>query len=145
MIASQQEIYSVLREYNPWWDGAADPDLPSWERVAFVELLDWLMRPPSPRAILISGARQVGKTTLLRQAVRSLIKAGTMPGQILYSTFDHPLIKLTGLSGVIKVWEELHARKEGHPEFLFLDEIQYTDDWQTWIKHQVDFNKKRRI
>jgi len=44
-----------------------------------------------------------------------------------------------------KIWDELHTRKEGAPEFLLLDEIQYTNDWQTWIKHQVDFNKKRRI
>jgi predicted AAA+ superfamily ATPase len=28
---------------------------------------------------------------------------------------------------------------------LFLDEIQYTENWQTWIKHEVDFNKRRRI
>src|SRR5262249_19010359 len=30
-------------------------------------------------------------------------------------------------------------------EYLFLDEIQYTKDWQTWLKLQVDFRKDRRI
>jgi len=145
MIATQQQIYAVLREYNPWWDDAADPGLPSWERVAFAEVKEWVISPPSNRAVLISGARQVGKTTLLRQVVRDIIKSGVDPGQILYATFDHPLLKLTGLEDVVRIWEELHARKEGAPEYLLLDEIQYTADWQTWIKHQVDFNKKRRI
>ena len=28
---------------------------------------------------------------------------------------------------------------------MFLDEIQNTKDWQTWLKHQVDFQKHRRI
>lgn len=145
MIASQQQIYSVLCEYNPWWGDAADPGLPSWERVAFNEVRQWMISPPSPRAVLISGARQVGKTTLLRQVARAIIESGVDPGQILYVTFDHPLLKLTGLAEVVKIWEELHSRKEGRPEYLLLDEIQYTADWQTWIKHQVDFNKKRRI
>lgn len=31
------------------------------------------------------------------------------------------------------------------PEYLFFDEIQFTRDWQTWLKHQVDFEKRRRI
>jgi len=145
MLATKQQIYSVLHEYNPWWENAADAGLPSWERVASVELKEWMISPPTPRAVLISGARQVGKTTLLRQAIRALIESGVAPGQILYATFDHPLLKLTGLLDVVKIWEELHARKEGASEYLLLDEIQYTADWQTWIKHQVDFHKQRRI
>ncbi len=144
MFATQQEIYSVLREYNPWWGQAVDPWAPTWERAAFAEVREWMVDPPSPRALLISGARQVGKTTLLRQAVRAIIDSGANPDQILYVTFDHPLLKLTGLEGVIKIWEEMHSRKEGS-EYLLLDEIQNTSGWQIWIKHQVDFNKGRRI
>lgn len=145
MIATKQEIYSILREYNPWWGGTADPGLPSWERVAFEELQTWLTAPPSPRAVLISGARQVGKTTMLRQAIRALIRSGVDPSQILYATFDHPLLKLAGLPEVIAIWEELHELKQGTQAYLLLDEIQYTSDWQTWLKLQVDFHKNRRI
>ncbi len=145
MIATQQQVYAILREYNPWWDDAADPGLPSWERVAYAEVKEWVISPPSNRAVLISGARQVGKTTLLRQVVRDIIKSGVDPGQVLYATFDHPLLKLIGLEDVVKIWEELHVRHEGATEYLLLDEIQYTANWQTWIKHQVDFNKTRRI
>ena len=36
------------------------------------------------------------------------------------------------------------SKREG-PEFLFLDEAQYLTGWGTWIKHQVDFVKNRRI
>jgi len=146
MLATQQEIYGVLREYNPWWSGSRnlEPDLPDWTRVAFVELRKWLTDPPSHRAVLVSGARQVGKTTLLRQVIRALLNDGISADQILYATFDNPLLKLVGLEGVIKIWEEIHARSGGI-EYLFLDEIQYTKDWQTWVKHQVDFKKSRRI
>jgi hypothetical protein len=143
-IASQQEVFAVLREYNPWWDGGR-PELPKWRRVAFSEVYGWLSDPPSRRAVLISGARQVGKTTLLLQAVDVLINEDDAdPEQILYVTFDHPLLKLIGLEGVLKIWEESRPESSG-VEYLVLDEIQYTSNWQTWLKHQVDFNPRRRI
>lgn len=144
MIASQQELFTVLRQYNPWWDNRAVPDLPQWRRAAFTELRDWLVTPPAHRAILLSGARQVGKTTLLLQTVQSLLDEGVQPEQILYATFDHPLLKLLGVDGLFKVWREIQPAT-AETEYLFLDEIQYTKDWQTWLKHQVDFEKKRRI
>lgn len=144
MIATPQELFSVLRQYNPWWDKGSVPDIPPWRRAAFAELKSWLSTPPAPRAVLLTGARQVGKTTLLLQAVAELLNDGVRPENILYATFDHPLLKLIGLDALLKLWRELQAPTAG-PEFLLLDEIQYTKDWQTWLKHQVDFEKGRRI
>ena len=144
MIAPPQEIFSVLRQYNPWWGSGAVRDLPDWRRSAFGELFRWLRNPPAPRAILLSGARQVGKTTLLLQAVEELLAVGVNPDRILYATFDHPLLKLIGLEGILGVWREIQPRSE-ETEYLLLDEIQYTQGWQTWLKHQVDFEKRTRI
>jgi len=144
MITSPQEVIGVLRQYNPWWARAPIPDLPSWRRAAHRELDLWVRSPPAPRAILLSGARQVGKTTLFLQIIEELIKSGVPPQNILYATFDHPLLKLGGLDSIIRLWREYEPAAEG-PEYLFLDEIQFTRDWQTWLKHQVDFEKRRRI
>lgn len=144
MMIAPQEIISVLRQVNPWWTGARVPDLPGWQRAAFGEIDLWLRKPPVHRAILLSGARQVGKTTLLLQACEALIATGVPPQNVLYATFDHPLLKLAGLDEVLKLWRELEPAADG-PEYLFLDEIQFIRDWQTWLKHQVDFEKRRRI
>lgn len=138
------EVIAVLRQYNPWWSRQPVADLPQWRRAAFRELDLWVRTPPAPRAVLLSGARQVGKTTLLLQAAESLIAHGVPPQNILYATFDHPLLKLGGLDGIVKLWREYEPAAEG-PEYLFFDEIQFTRDWQTWLKHQVDFEKRRRI
>jgi len=54
------------------------------------------------------------------------------------------LLKLTGIEALIDLWREFEPSHDG-PEYLFLDEIQVVKDWQTWIKHQVDFEKRRRI
>lgn len=144
MIPSPQEVVAILRQYNPWWTGLPTPDLPPWRRAVFSELEMWLRTPPAHRAILLSGARQVGKTTLLLQAVQALVANGVPAQNILYVTFDHPLLKLAGLDGVLKLWREFEPPAEG-PEYLFLDEIQFMRGWQTWLKHQVDFEKRRRI
>ena len=144
MITSPQEVMAVLRQYNPWWSNQPVSDLPRWRRAAFRELDFWLRTPPAPRAVLLSGARQVGKTTLLLQAAEALLTGGVPPQNILYATFDHPLLKLGGLEGIVKLWREYEPAADG-PEYLFLDEIQFTRDWQTWLKHQVDFEKRRRI
>jgi predicted AAA+ superfamily ATPase len=144
MIKSPQEVVAVLRQYNPWWSGQRMADLPKWRRAAFRELDFWLRTPPAHRAVLLSGARQIGKTTLLLQAIEGLIADGVPPQNILYATFDHPLIKLGGLEGIVKLWREYETATEG-PEYLFIDEIQFARDWQTWLKHQVDFAKRRRI
>jgi predicted AAA+ superfamily ATPase len=143
MLASKQELFAVLRQYNPWWAGTQFPELPGWHRAPFRELMTWVDEPPAQRALLISGARQVGKTTLMLQAIRELVDRGVPPGNILYATFDHPLFKLTGPEPLLRIWREFEPADAGY-EYLFLDEIQLTPDWQTWVKHQVDFEKGRR-
>jgi uncharacterized protein len=144
VLASKPELFAVLRQYNPWWAGGRFPDLPKWRRAVFREIAAWLQNPPGGRALLLSGARQVGKTTLYLQAIDELLTQGVASSNILYVTFDHPLLKLFGLDGLLTLWREFEPADEG-PEYLFLDEIQMVKDWQTWIKHQVDFEKRRRI
>lgn len=144
MIAPTSELIAVLRQYNPWWSGTRFTELPSWRRAAFHEISGWLHDPPAGRALLLSGARQVGKTTLFLQSIDLLLEQGVPAGNILYATFDHPLLKLIGLDGLLRIWREFEPARDG-VEYLFLDEIQATKDWQVWLKHQVDFEKRRRI
>ncbi|WP_407279282.1 ATP-binding protein [Aromatoleum evansii] len=144
MKVSQDELISILSQFNPWWRGETITDLPEWRRAAFRELYEWVDSPPAPRAVLLSGARQIGKTTLMLQAVDALLERGVPPGNILYATFDHPLLKLAGIDAVLEAWREREPRVDGN-EYLFLDEAQFIRDWGTWVKHQVDFARHRRI
>jgi len=144
MNIDKNEITTILAQFNPWWANSDALDIPKWRRAAFKELFNWVCTPPTNRATLLSGARQVGKTTLLRQVIAELIKKGVSPSDILYVTFDHPIINLAGIDNVLNAWREREP-KTGSTEYVFLDEAQFIKDWGTWIKHQVDFNKNRRI
>ncbi|MDY0049788.1 MAG: ATP-binding protein [Halothiobacillaceae bacterium] len=144
MRVSKEELVAVLSQFNPWWRFDAIADLPKWRRAAFRELHGWLTNPPAPRAVLLSGARQIGKTTLMLQVVDVLLRDGVPPANILYATFDHPILKLAGVDAVLEAWREREPKADGS-EYLFLDEAQFIRDWGTWVKHQVDFRKDRRI
>ena len=145
MDIPKSELFAVLQQFNPWWTGAPMTDLPNWQRFAARLLWQWATDPDNKRALLLTGARQVGKTTLLRQTIRQLVASGMAPGQVLYATLDHPLLKLAGLQRTLEAWDELHPPAAGQVRYVFLDEIQYMPDWQTWLKHQVDFNRGLRI
>ncbi|WP_297485420.1 ATP-binding protein [Ferrovum sp.] len=144
MKVSKEELIAVLSQFNSWWRGEAIADLPRWRRAAFRELHGWLTNPPAPRAVLLTGARQIGKTTLMLQAADALLRDGVPPANILYATFDHPILKLAGIDAVLEAWREREPKAEGS-EYLLLDEAQFIRDWGTWVKHQVDFRKDRRI
>ena len=137
------ELMSILTRFNPWWRGAS-LDLPPWSRAVFKELYQWASQPPAKRAVMLSGARQVGKTTLLHQLVRKLLDDGVSASNILYITMDHPLLKMAGLDAAIEAWREMEPSAGGQ-EFVFVDEIQSVKDWDVWVKLQVDFQKERRI
>ena len=144
MKVSKEELVAVLAQFNPWWRGEAIADLPKWRRAAFRELHAWMTAPPVARAVLLSGARQIGKTTLMLQVLDALLREGVPAANILYATFDHPILKLAGIDAVLDAWREREPKAEGL-DYLFLDEAQFVRDWATWVKHQVDFRKDRRI
>lgn len=145
MDLPKTELFSVLQEFNPWWSGQPAADLPDWERAASRQLRAWIDDSETKRALLLTGARQVGKTTLFRQAIRRLVNEGYPAANLLYATFDHPILKLAGLERTLQAWDELFPPVAGFPRMLFLDEIQFVPDWQTWLKHQTDFHRGRRI
>ena len=145
MEIPKAELFSVLQEFNPWWTGQPVADLPDWERAASRQIRAWIDDRETKRALLLTGARQVGKTTLFRQAIRRLVAEGFPPANLLYATFDHPILKLAGLERTLQAWDELFPPVSSHPRMLFLDEIQFVPDWQTWLKHQSDFQRGRRI
>ena len=144
MNISKKDIFSVLVRFNPWWNDERPANLPTWKRAVIREIREWRKNPLIGRALMLSGARQVGKTTLFRQSIAEMLDEHIPSSNILYATFDHPLLKLAGFEAIIDAWRE-YVPRSGGPEYLFIDEVQSVEGWEVWIKHQVDFEKNRRI
>ena len=54
--------------------------------------------------------RRVGKTTILYQIIDHLIDRGINPGNILYATFDNPILKLVNVENVLSIYEGMYYR-----------------------------------
>jgi predicted AAA+ superfamily ATPase len=139
----KSEILKVIRGYNPWWDGGPT-GAPKFNRLAFHACLQYLNNASLRRAILLSGPRRVGKTTVLQQVVDHFVSGGQPPKSLLYVSLDHPLLKLVTLPKILRLYHE-SVHPSGKPAVLFLDEVQYSKEWQLEIKQLVDHHPEYRI
>lgn len=136
-IFETEEIERLLQEYNPWWQsGAESEELPGVRRQAYYETLEQLQSRDLRRFVVLSGARRVGKTTVMRQLIAELLATGVKGENILYLSFDNPIIKLAGVKAAIDAFDK--ARPRSSLCYFFFDEIQYAEDWSLWLKVLYD-------
>ena len=76
-----------LRRLNPWWRGLPQAPLPPVKRWAFPIALGRLKHGPT-KVTVVSGPRQVGKSTLVLQLIQALLAEGVSPDHIFYVQFD---------------------------------------------------------
>jgi hypothetical protein len=101
----QKEVLSVLQGFNPWWSGTK-VNAPPFRRLAFHACLEFLLQEKVRRAVLLSGPRRVGKTTILTQLAAALQEQKTDPKSVLYLSLDHPLLKLLKLPKILQIYHE---------------------------------------
>ena len=137
------EIIGVLHGFNPWWS-AKPVSIPPFRRLAFEACRGYLNNLQLKRAVLLSGPRRVGKTTVLQQMAHAMVNQGTDAKSILYLSLDHPLLKLLSLREILSLYHEA-VYPADRPGVLLLDEIQYAAQWATEIKLMVDHQPQYRI
>ncbi len=144
-IVSDEQVIKVLRQYNPWWrmPSSVKEEIKPHKRLAYYEALKMLKHKSIRRFVVLSGVRCVGKTTILYQIIDSLIEEGINPRNILYATFDNPILKLVNVESVLSIYESLYPAKG--TRYIFFDEIQYTDNWELWMKVIYDSRKDIRL
>ena len=144
-IVSNEQVAKVLRQYNPWWRNptAIKEESKPQKRLAYYEALKMVKHKTLRRFVVLSGARRVGKTTIMYQMIDNLIDEGINPKNILYVSFDNPIVKLINVETVLSIYESLYP-VEGM-KYIFLDEIQYTEHWELWMKVIYDSRKDVRL
>jgi len=144
-ITSSENILRILYSYNPWWrEGYFPQDLSKpVKRVVYYQAFELLMHPTIRRYVILSGARRVGKTTILYQMIETLLKNQIHPKRILYVSFDHPLFKLCSFDQILNLYETTINQED--EAYIFLDEIQYASNWDRWLKVYYDTKPKWKI
>jgi predicted AAA+ superfamily ATPase len=111
-----------------------DPNLRRISKEPFVyrsPLLDEL--PTEPGIYTVTGGRQVGKTTLLKQWMSDLIVSGVAPAAIIYLSGEliddhHSLVQLIG--DILEEFPDLR--------YLLIDEVTYIRSWDKAVKFLAD-------
>ena len=85
----------------------------------------------------ITGMRQVGKTTLVRRIIDMLVE-DNRPENILYYSFDIEKVSVRNL--IETYFREIRNEdvEEAEKTYVFLDEVQKTEDWGDHVKSYHD-------
>ena len=142
--------YDDILDQNPWWE-VSDyfPVEGSWHhRNMFQNIKRDLSKD---LAIVITGLRRTGKSTVLYQLIEDLLTGGTKAGNIFYFEFDKYALDKSpeALEFLIKTYLERRLGKKifeiNNRVYLFIDEIQYIDYWQDIVKRYYDRNKNLKF
>lgn len=124
--------------HNPWLRG---DDLPTDSHEIERPILKKIAPNLSEKLLTLEGPRQVGKSRLIRQVQRSLLKSGISPKHLLHiecqdSAYNYPAI----ISDIITYFEkELgNLRQLSQPVYIFLDELTHLGNWAEEMKSLVD-------
>jgi hypothetical protein len=98
--------------------------------------------PSKPGIYSITGGRQVGKSTLLKQRIAALMRSAIPPSQIAYFTAEliddhHALVR--------HLSEFIETGSEGSPLYIMLDEITYCREWDRGVKYLADSGFLRNV
>lgn len=136
------DFQKLFSEQNPWHDKGAVPDAlaPAKERDLANVLWQSVINKDFRRHQMILGPRRAGKTTVMYQTVRHLMDAEIPANQIWWLRLDHPLLLSVNLGDLTTAILHSSSVDSNKPIFLMLDEVNYSKDWDLWLKTFYDEN-----
>lgn len=125
-------FYGGLRAF-----AEGDPHLRALKRLKFVHSMDWWrgIDWAKPGIFLLTGGRQIGKTTSLKLLIRQKIfEQAFQPRDIFYLPCD----QMETHSRLGQVMRNFLESRKGNPFLLLVDEITYVKDWDRAVKAVAD-------
>ena len=98
--------------------------------------------PSAPGIYSITGGRQVGKSTLLKQRIAALLRSAIPPARIAYFTAEliddhHTLVR--------HLSEFIETGAGATSLYIMLDEVTYCSEWDRGVKYLADAGLLRNV
>jgi len=132
----KNEILKILEDWN-FWKKTLDTGIP---RVFYLEKLERMLS--AEQIVAITGARRSGKSFIMRQLARKLIKEKIDTNRILIINFEDP--RFIGLDTKLlqQIYETyLEFLNPKDKPYIFLDEIQEVKGWEKWVRTMHELKK----
>ncbi|PWK13049.1 ATP-binding protein [Tumebacillus permanentifrigoris] len=144
-LITDENVLQVLRGHNKWWETGkiAEDFAKPVKRFAYYEAKVSFEHTTIRRHVILTGPRRVGKSTIMYQTIHDLLEANVPPKNIMYVSFDHPILKLSEMDRIIRIF--INNVSSDEEIYLFLDEIQYAHDWNGWLKTIYDNNPSYKV
>lgn len=125
-----------LERLNEWWSTGSVRDAlaPEYRRRPFFDALRLLEKR---QAVVLTGLRRVGKSTILYQLIRELLRK-TDAASVLYYSFEEGGESTKEVIGEYERRVLKRPMDEAGRVYVFLDEVQYSRDWVGTVKRFYD-------
>ena len=124
-------IYYAL---NPWWE---EKEIEAGiSRDAYLEKISTYLTRKQIEVFI--GSRRTGKTTLLKQFIKTLLKTDVSEKDIFYLALDHPVLSGIPLSEHVRNLRKQFMHNRDRKLYLFLDEVQESIQWEAELKSLYD-------
>lgn len=145
-IDKKQIVASISRS-NPWWVDNGSSFSSRYKlfdqfpkRTHYAKILEQVQKKNPNRAFVLMGPRRVGKTVILYQIISHLLSNSNMirmNNKILFASLDNPIFRLSSLEEIV-LWGFESTQTSLDQAYVFLDEIQYIENWEQQLKVLVD-------
>ncbi|MBI4139883.1 ATP-binding protein [Candidatus Woesearchaeota archaeon] len=123
-----------LIEWNPWWENTElIAELSGKSRPRYTDLVNSVN---IREVTVITGIRRSGKSTLMYQIIRNLLKTGINPKQILFVNLEDKKLEKDSFDDIYLSYRE--HMNYNNKAFIFFDEIHRKKDWESWIRKKYD-------
>lgn len=132
--------YRYLEIQNPWWANPANIDLDEkikeYSNLKFPYIPVKVLNLKSKKGAihLITGPRQIGKSTAMKLYIKNLLKKGFNEKRILYFNCD----AFSNQKEIIDLVAQFTQNNEGKFNQIFLDEVSSVEKWPYGIKWLAD-------
>src|SRR3989338_3125499 len=132
-----EEILSILKKWNLW-----EKDIEAGiKRESYIKKIYSLMN--RKEILVLKGIRRCGKSTIAKQLMLELLKAGVEKKQILYLNLeDYGFANSLDIALFDKVLETYKRYSKNNKNiYFFIDEAQKIESWEKWVRTKYDLNE----
>jgi uncharacterized protein len=128
LLTLEEEQDQILQK-EMWQRNISIPDIPS-------------------KINVLTGMRRTGKTTILYQHIKNLLKNGVPRSRILFINFEDDRMGMNSLKSniiadAVETWYSIDPSRHEELCYLFFDEIQNVSGWEKTVRRIHDTKKVR--
>ncbi len=130
----KEDLLKILDSWN-LWNHDIDTGI---KRTYYLDSVKPLLK--RKEVLVMKGIRRCGKSTIMRQIMKELVKSGVSKSQILYINMeDYGLkdsLRLELFEHVLQTYKESFSPKG--KIYFFIDEIQMIPEWERYVRTKYD-------